>query len=153
VLVGLAVVAAAGLAIWLLARRRAQQRAWLRQTDRLVRDTDALADLAAAGPAGPDPQQQVAHWSSVEQRTTELAAAVDAAGAAAPNDQARQALAGLSAAVADYLGTVNTTRQLHIGPPAPTDEQLQFAEADSAQRLAQLQRAVAPLRPAVASPS
>jgi hypothetical protein len=33
---------------------------------------------------------------------------------------------------------VQTTRQLHVGPPAPTAEQLQFADADRAQRLANL---------------
>ena len=61
-------------------------------------------------------------------------------------------MAGLSAAVGAYLETVRTTRQLHVGPPAPTDEQLQFIEADGAQRLAQLQRAAEPFRPAVETP-
>ncbi len=145
-LLALAVLIVAGLVAWLLARRRSRQRAWQQQTDRLVRDTDALADLAAAGPAGPSPEQQVAHWSTVEQRATDLAAQSEAAASAAPDDRARQVVTGLSAAVGAYLDTVRTTRQLHVGPPAPTEEQLQFADAESSQRLTQLQRAAEPFR-------
>jgi hypothetical protein len=146
VIAAVVVLLLAGLLTWLLLHRRNQQRAWQQQAGRLVRDTDALADLATAGPAGASPEDQVAHWSAVERRTSDLATQLSTAEQAAPNDAARQTVAGLSAAVGDYLTSVRTTRQVHIGPPAPTDEQLRFAEADSAQRLAQVQQAAQPLR-------
>jgi hypothetical protein len=152
VLLGIAVaLVLAGLVAWLLVRRRNQRRAWLQRADRLVRDTDALADLAAAGATAPDPQAQVAHWSAVEQRAAELTNQIDTVLPTAPDDASRSALTTLSAATNDYLTAVRTTRQLHIGPPAPTQEQLDFAAADANQRLVQVRNAVEPLRQVVAA--
>ena len=38
--------------------------------------------------------------------------------------------------MADYLAALRTSRTLRIGPPAPTPQQLQYADAESGQRLA-----------------
>jgi hypothetical protein len=134
ILVAIAVVIAA-----LVNRSRNRRHAWQQQADGVVRDSKALTDLGASGPATPDPQQQIAHWSTLEQRTTALIASVAAASQVAPDDASRMALDGVDAAARSYLGAVQTTRQLHVGPPAPTAEQLQFADADRVQRLTSLQ--------------
>ena len=62
-------------------------------------------------------------------------------------------LANLDQAVGTYLAALRTSRTLRIGPPAPSPEQLQFADAESSQRLAnvrgmlgQLDQLVAPHR-------
>jgi hypothetical protein len=136
----LAIAALGVLAVGVLAialHRRSERKEWWTRTDALVRDGRALADLGAAGPAGADPQQQVAHWSTLDQRTQALATEVEAVLAARPpDDPSRAAVAGLGQAVADYQGALRTSRTLRIGPPAPTAEQLQFADAESNQRLA-----------------
>jgi len=140
ILIAIAVVIAA-----LVNRSRNRRHAWQQQAAGVVRDATALTDLGASGPATPDPEQQIAHWSTLEQRTTALLASVAAASEAAPDDLSREALTGVDTAARAYLGAVQTTRQLHVGPPAPTAEQLQFADADRAQRLANLHAATAQL--------
>jgi hypothetical protein len=142
-LIALAVLIALIVAFVVGHQRR--RRAWWTKTGGLVRDARALIDLGAAGPASIEPAQQVAHWSTLEQRTGALVSGLDAVAPDAPNDQAKASIAGVSAAAGAYLQSVHTARQLRIGPPAPTPEQLGYADAESSQRLAGLRDAVAPL--------
>jgi len=146
VLVGVLLLAAVGLGAWMLVRRRNQRALWWERTGQLVHDADAVGDLADAGPAGTEPQQQVAHWSTLEQHSSEMVSQLDGLLPDAPDDAARSALVAVSVAATAHLAAVRTERQLRIGPPAPTDEQLQFADADTAQRLAELRAALEPLR-------
>ena len=141
------------LIIVVMARRRSERSTWWSDVDGVGRQGQALVDLGAAGPASADAQQQVAHWATLEQRTVDLAAAVTASAAGAPDDAARAVLTNLDQAVGTYLAALRTARTLRIGPPAPTAQQLQFADAESAQRLAnvrgvlgQLDQLVAPHR-------
>jgi len=141
------------LIIVVMVRRRAERKTWWSDVDAMGREGQALVDLGTPGPASTDAQQQVAHWATLEQRTVELGAAIQGAASGAPDDPARAILAGLDQAVSAYLAALRTSRTLRIGPPAPTAEQLQFADAESAQRLAnvrgvlgQLDRLVTPHR-------
>ena len=153
-LAALAVVLALVLAVAL--RRRSQRNSWWSRTDALVREARSVVDLGSAGPAGADPQAEIAHWATIEQRTQALANEVGAVLAAGPpDDTARGALAGLAQGVAEYLEALRTSRTLRIGPPAPRVEQLRYADAESLQRLAivrasvdQLDQLVAPHRSA-----
>ena len=131
-------------------RRRAERKTWWSDLDAMGRQGQALVDLGTAGPASADVAQQVAHWATLEQHTTELAAAVAAAGPGAPDDPSRAVLTGLDQSVTAYLTALRTSRTLRIGPPAPTAEQLQFADAESAQRLANLRGALGQLDQLVA---
>ena len=140
------VVAIAALLGWLLMRRRNRRLAWRQQADGLVRDATALSDLGATGPVTPDAQQQVAHWSTLEQRATDLLGAIAAASPDSPDDATNRALQVLAAATEDYRTSVRNTRQLRVGPPAPTAEQLELADAISTQRLADLRGATDQLR-------
>jgi hypothetical protein len=70
-----------------------------------------------------------------------------------PDDAVRASLGGLGQATAVYLAALRTSRTLRIGPPAPTTEQLPYANAESARRLAivqatldQLDQLIAPHR-------
>jgi hypothetical protein len=118
-------------------RRRSERKSWWAQADAVLHDGQALVDLGTAGPAGADPQQEIAHWGTIEQRTEALANEVQSVlGSGPPDDATRAAVAGLGQAVADYLAALRTSRTLRIGPPAPTAEQLQYADAESNQRLA-----------------
>jgi len=136
----LAIAALAALLVLVLVialRRRSERNTWWARADALVHDGRALVDVGSAGPAGADPQQQVAHWGTLEQRTQAMANEVQAVlGAGPPDDATRAAVAGLGQAVSDYLGALRTSRTLRIGPPAPTAAQLQYADAESNQRLA-----------------
>ena len=141
------------LIVVVMVRRRSERSTWWSDVDGVGRQGQTLVDLGAAGPASADAQQQVAHWATLEQRTLELAAAVTASTAGAPDDAARAVLANLDQAVGTYLAALRTSRTLRIGPPAPSPEQLQFADAESSQRLAnvrgmlgQLDQLVAPHR-------
>ncbi len=135
-------------------RRRSERNSWWARADALVHDGRALVDVGTAGPAGADPQQQVAHWGTLEQRTQSMANEVEAVlGSGPPDDATRASVAGLGQAVSDYLGALRTSRTLRIGPPAPTPEQMQYADAESNQRLAvvranldQLEQLVVPHR-------
>ncbi len=118
-------------------RRRSERKSWWARADALLHDGQALVDLGTAGPAAADPQQEIAHWGTIEQRTQSLANEVQAVlGSGPPDDATRAAVAGLGQAVADYLAALRTSRTLRIGPPAPTPQQLQYADAESSQRLA-----------------
>jgi len=135
-------------------RRRSERSAWWARADALVHDGRAVVDLGTSGPAGADPQQEIAHWGTIEQRTQALANEVQTVlGSGPPDDASRAALGGLAQAVADYLGALRTSRTLRIGPPAPTPNQIQYADAESNQRLAivranldQLEQLVVPHR-------
>ena len=142
--------ALAALIAVVVVRRRSERKAWWSDVDVVGRQGQALVDLGAAGPASTDAQQQVAHWATLEQRTEEVAAGIAASTAGAPDDQSRAVLAGLDQAVAAYLTALRTSRTLRIGPPAPTAEQLQFADAESAQRLANVRGALGQLDQLVA---
>jgi hypothetical protein len=132
-----ALVALLALVLGVALRRRSERKSWWARADALVHDGRALVDLGTAGPAGADPQQEVAHWGTLEQRTQALANEVqEVLGSGPPDDVTRAAVAGLGQAVADYLAALRTSRTLRIGPPAPTPQQLQYADAESGQRLA-----------------
>ncbi|MGZ4706021.1 MAG: hypothetical protein ACXWCM_14255 [Acidimicrobiales bacterium] len=118
-------------------RRRSERKTWWTRAETLLHDGQAVVDLGTAGPAGADPQQEVAHWGTIEQRTQALANEVQVVlGAGPPDDASRAAVAGLGQALSDYLAALRTSRTLRIGPPAPTPQQLQYADAESNQRLA-----------------
>lgn len=131
-------------------RRRSERAAWWSSVDALGRETQALVDLGTAGPASTEPAPQVAHWATLEQRTEALVAGIRTATAGAPDDEARGVLSGLDGAVGSYLTALQTARTLRIGPPAPTAEQVQYADAESAQRLANVRGALGPLDTLVA---
>jgi hypothetical protein len=131
-------VIAAALLGWFIIRWRARRRSWWERADGLVRESRAVIDLGSTGPVAADPEHQVAHWSTLEQRTQSLIAGVDAALRDAPTDEARAALANVSTAAQAYLAVVQTTRALHLGPPAASAEQLEFAAAEANQRIAEL---------------
>ena len=112
-----------------------KQTRWWARVDDLVRDGQALVDLGPAGPAAADPAQQVAHWSTLEQRAQALGSATAAVRADASDSQARGALDALGRSSDQYLTSIRSARALRIGPPAPTTEQLGFADAEAGQRL------------------
>ena len=136
-------------------RSRSQRADWWTHADALLQDGRSLVDLGTAGPAGPDPQQQVAHWATIEQRAQAFVNEIQAQSTnGVPDDVVRGALGGLSQATADYLAALRTLRTLRIGPPAPTADQMQYADAESGQRLAivratldQLDQLILPHRP------
>ena len=136
----LAIAALAALLVLVLVialRRRSERNTWWARADALVHDGRALVDVGSAGPAGADPQQVIAHWGTIEQRAQAFANQIQALSASGvPDDVVRGTLGGLTQATADYLAALRTARTLRIGPPAPTPEQLQFADAEAAQRLA-----------------
>jgi hypothetical protein len=139
-------------------RRHAGSVSWWGRVDSLGRDGQALVDLGRAGPAATDPSQQVAHWSALEQRAQALGMSTAAVRADAPDSGSRTALDGLGRASDQYLTSIRSARALRIGPPAPTAEQLAFADAEAGQRLAvvagqlnQLDQLAAPHRKAPAS--
>jgi hypothetical protein len=135
-------------------RRRSERNSWWTRADDLVHDGRALVDVGTAGPAGADPQAQIAHWGTLEQRAQSLSNEVDAVlGSGPPDDATRASVAGLGQAVSDYMGALRSSRTLRIGPPAPTAEQLQYADAEANQRIAvvranldQLEQLVVPHR-------
>ena len=132
-----ALLAVLVLVLIVAARSRSQRAAWWTRADALVHDGRSLVDLGTAGPAGADPQQQIAHWGTIEQRAQAFANQIQALSAdGVPDDVVRDALGGLGQATADYLAALRTLRTLRIGPPAPTADQLQYADAESGQRLA-----------------
>ncbi len=140
------------------ARRHSSQKGWWARVDALGRDGQALVDLGRAGPAAADPSQQVAHWSALEQRAQALGMATAAVRADAKDSQSRDTLDSLGRSSDQYLSSIRNARALRIGPPAPTPEQLGFADAEAGQRLAvvadqltQLSQLAAPHRPASAS--
>ena len=120
-------------------RARTKRGDWWARADGLLNDGRAVIDLGAAGPAGATPQQEIAHWTAIEQRAQAFANEVTALNAAGvPDDATRGTLGGLNQAVADYLGALRASRVVRIGPPAPTPEQMEYADAESTQRLAVL---------------
>jgi hypothetical protein len=131
---------AALLALLVLAavRHHSGQSRWWARVDALLRDGQALVDLGQAGPAATDPSQQVAHWSALEQRAQALGTSTAAVRADAPDTQTKAALDGLGQSSDQYLASIRNARALRIGPPAPTPEQLGFADAEAGQRLAVL---------------
>jgi hypothetical protein len=135
------VVVAAALLGWLLLRRRSGRRSWWDRADGLVREARAVVDLGSTGPASSDPEHQVARWSTLEQRTQTLIADLNAAVDDAPNEEARGTVVSVSMAAQAFLTEVQRTRALHLGPPGPSAEQLEFAAAESNQRVAELGRA------------
>jgi len=151
-----ALVAVAIMVLVLALRSRSQRNDWWARTDALLGDGRSVVDLGSAGPAGADPQQEIAHWATIEQRTQAFANSIDAVAAkGVPDDVVRATLGGLAQATADFLAALRTARTLRIGPPAPTPEQMQYADAESSQRLGivratldQLDQQVAPHRKA-----
>ena len=140
-----ALIALGGLAVLLVAllvRQRARRQAWWRQVDGLVRDGRAMTDLGASGPTTVEPEQLVAHWTTLEQRSQSLLAGLTEAVGDAPDAEVRAALATTTTATEAYLSALQTERQLRVGPPAPTGEQLQFAGAETAQCLAEVRGAI-----------
>ena len=117
-------------------RHRQGQVQWWARLDALLRDGQALVDLGRSGPDAADPTQQVAHWSALEQRAMALGSATAAVRADAPDDDTRAALDGLGQSSDQYLASIRSARALRIGPPAPTAEQVTFADAEAGQRLA-----------------
>jgi hypothetical protein len=118
-------------------RSRSQRAGWWARADALLRDGRSVVDLGTAGPAGADPQLEIAHWGTIEQRAEAFANEINALSTdGVPGDAVRATLGGLRQATADHLAALRTSRTLRIGPPAPTPEQLQYADAESAQRLA-----------------
>ncbi len=155
--IGLVAALAALLAL-VAFRHHAGQKSWWARVDALGRDGQALVDLGRAGPAASDPSQQVAHWSALEQRAQALGTTTASVRAAAPDSTTRATLDGLGRASDEYLASIRRARALRIGPPAPTAEQLAFADAEAGQRLAvvadhlnQLAQLAAPHRPAPSS--
>lgn len=135
------------------AARAARRRRWMAAGEAVLRDGRALVDLGSAGPAAAAPAQEVQHWDMIEQRAAALAAQLPAASSAATSSTDRSILAGLGTALDGYRGSVRTGRALRVGPPAPTAEQVQYADAEARQHLngvaaelEQLDRVLAPDR-------
>ncbi len=112
----------------------ASGRHW-RQVNALLADGGALVDLGRSGPAAAAPDQQVAHWSALEQRAQGLGSATASVRSTSSDSQVRAALDQLGQASDGYLGAIGRSRALRIGPPAPTADQLAFADAEARQRL------------------
>lgn len=153
--IALGALAALALLVLVFALRSRSKRAeWWTRADALVHDGRSVVDLGTAGPAGADPQQEIAHWGTIEQRAQAFANEISAVAADdVPDDATRATLGGLGQSVGDYLTALRTSRTLRIGPPAPTPGQLQYADAESTQRLAivratldQLDQLIAPHR-------
>ena len=106
------------------------------KADSLLGDGRSVVDLGSAGPAATEPQAEIAHWATIEQRTEAFGQEVQAMlTKGVPDDAVRNCLGGLGVATGDYLTAVRNTRALRIGPPPATPEQLQYADAESDQRL------------------
>ncbi len=123
------------LLIAVAAARSSRRRRWYTAGEGVLRDGRALVDLGSAGPAQVAPEQEIAHWDMIDQRAAALAARVPEASKVAINSTERSILAGLATTLDGYRGSIRTGRTLRIGPPAPTPEQVRYADADARQHL------------------
>jgi hypothetical protein len=123
------------LLIGVVVARASRHSRWMTAARGVVDDGHALVDLGSAGPAAAAPAQEMAHWDLLEQRGAAMAARLAAATKAALNSTDRSALASLTSVLTKYRNALHTSRTLRIGPPAPTPDQLQYADADTTQQL------------------
>jgi hypothetical protein len=141
--VGAIVLAAiiGGLAWFLVARRR--RRGWLAGASRVHEDGTVILASIRGGMAGlSDPATAASFWATLEQQFSTLRRDAAAVGGGAPGDRAAQALQGVDSAAQGLHSSVEADRQVRVGPPAPSAEQLDYTTAVIRERSSTLEAAL-----------
>jgi len=129
-------LAALGVLLWALHRRKAGAEAWGRATADLNRRAlVALDDVVAQG-------------SVVTGKIEALASEAHALESSAPDDPSRAAAGNVRARLDELASTMQSDRALRLGSPPPSEEQLTYSTAVIRQQAQQLQGV---LRPAPAA--
>jgi len=125
-------LAALGIILWALHRRKAGAQAWGRSTADLNRRAlVALDDVVAQG-------------SVVTGKIEALASEARALESSAPDDPSRAAAANVRARLDELASTMQSDRALRLGSPPPTDAQLTYSTAVIRQQAQQLQGVLRP---------
>ncbi len=125
-------LAALGIVLWALHRRKAGAQAWGRTTADLNRRAlVALDDVVAQG-------------SVVTGKIEALASEARALESSAPDDPSRAAAANVRARLDELASTMQSDRALRLGSPPPSEEQLTYSTAVIRQQAQQLQGVLRP---------
>jgi hypothetical protein len=125
-------LAALGIILWALHRRKAGAEAWGKTTADLNRRAlVALDDVVAQG-------------SVVTGKIEALASEARGLESSAPDDPSRAAAANVRARLDELASTMQSDRALRLGSPPPTDEQLTYSTAVIRQQAQQLQGVLRP---------
>jgi hypothetical protein len=125
-------LAALGIILWALHRRKAGAQAWGRTTADLNRRAlVALDDVVAQG-------------SVVTGKIEALASEARALESSAPDDASRAAAANVRSRLDELASTMQSDRALRLGSPPPTNEQLTYSTAVIRQQAEQLQGVLRP---------
>ena len=129
-----AAVVVLGLIVAAVQRQRSIARARARALQQVIVAAHQLADAAMAIPGGNDPAAVTVWWRLVEAHQATLVAALAALEQLPPNDRVAPALADIGRTHDALRAAVATDRNLRIGAPAPTDEQLAYSAATIRER-------------------
>jgi len=125
-------LAALGIILWALHRRKAGAQAWGRTTADLNRRAlVALDDVVAQG-------------SVVTGKIEALASEARALESSAPDDPSRAAAANVRARLDELASTMQSDRALRLSSPPPTEEQVAYSAAVIRQQAEQLQGVLRP---------
>ena len=125
-------LAALGIILWALHRRKAGAEAWGKTTADLNRRAlVALDDVVAQG-------------SVVTGKIEALASEARALESSAPDDSSRAAAANVRARLDELASTMQSDRALRLSSPPPSEEQLRYSTAVIRQQAEQLQGVLRP---------
>ena len=125
-------LAALGIILWALHRRKAGAQAWGKTTADLNRRAlVALDDVVAQG-------------SVVTGKIEALASEARALESSAPDDPSRAAAANVRARLDELASTMQSDRALRLSSPPPTEEQVAYSSAVIRQQAEQLQGVLRP---------
>ncbi|HVM67561.1 MAG TPA: hypothetical protein VMU14_21995 [Acidimicrobiales bacterium] len=133
-LIALAVVAViAALVAWLRGRSRAKA-AWAEATGRAVRDGKVITDQALTAQSDQEP--------TLQRQLQGLDATLASLQSSAPSEELQQQVYQVRGVAAELSAAIQTDLRVRIGPPSPTDDQLQASHAQIVQRARDLDGAL-----------
>jgi hypothetical protein len=112
-----------------VARRRQVAHARARALQQAIVAGHELADAAVRIPTGHEPAAVTLWWRLVESHQASLTAALSLLAQLPPDERLTPALAEVGRAHDALRAAIATDRNLRIGPPPPTDEQLAYSAA------------------------
>jgi hypothetical protein len=123
----------AALVAWL--RRRSHARAaWTEATGRAVRDGKVIVDQASTGQGDLEP--------TLQRQLQGLDATLASLQTSAPSQELQQQVYQVRGVAAELGAALQTDLRVRIGPPSPTDDQLQASHAQIVQRARDLDTAL-----------
>jgi hypothetical protein len=130
-----------GLVLFLLRRRSRQD--WRTQARAADAEASNILGSVTRGLATlQDPSAAARTWSDVEARGSQLHGRLQALAARPPDDRSGIIVGRLDQSLQALRAGVEADRDMRLGPPPPTEEQLRYSEAVIRQRAAEYEQAI-----------